>query len=251
MYAVIVVMSVIYAIGFMAYARAILNLRPFDTIRLPPGAPGTLQTEVYSSARFWLAMFLLPFKGLFIVFFFLAIAWAQKIACCSWTWMVLMVLVTLADGVSFSALAVEAARANQAGQRGNMFNGFLYCCVHGTNDWRVSGCASDTKCHSPIDRRPDIVGQVTQEHLRWDPNSKWLFHAGWAFLAFQVIFYAMLFGSICWEPTLLPRARDPFDPMQTPSAASAAPFKQPPSTSVGAALEAGQHGVVKRAIHRN
>jgi hypothetical protein len=228
LYVTTVIMAVVVIFGFMAYLVLVLNLQPINTIKLPPGMPGMLTTEVYKSARFWLSMWMLPWKGLFVIWLLLAVAWGNKSTGCSWFWFSLLVVVTLADALSFTALSVDASRANRADQKGNFFNDPLWCCVHGDKGIDATGCPSDVKCFAPIDMRPDITGMVEQSDLMWNNDAKWLFHAGWMFLLYFVVFYAIIFTSLCWEPSVMPSDRDPFNPAFQPRVDEFAPLKRPP-----------------------
>ena len=253
LYLTVVILSVIFILGFCAYMVLVLNVKPIHTVLLPPGMPGMLTSEINMSARFWLAMWLLPFKGLFIIYLLLVVAWGDKNQGCSWFWFVMMVLVTLVDVTSFGSLAVMGTNANGPGQKGNLANDQLYCCVHGSEGIEATGCPSDVTCTAPIDMRPEITGDVEQSDLKWNNDFKWLFYTGVAFIAYYIIFYTVVFTAMCWEPTILPGDRDILDPTQQHAITQTAPLKAPPVETVGAPVTQmppqQQHGATQWSTH--
>ena len=233
LYLTTVILSIVFIMGFCAYMVLVLNVKPINTVLLPPGMPGMVTSEVNMSARFWLSMWLLPFKGLFIVYLLMVVAWGDKSTGCSWFWFIMMVLVTLADTTSFVSLAVQGTRANGPSQKGNLANDHLYCCVHGDEGIEATGCPSGVKCFAPVEMRPEITGMVEQSDLKWNNDFKWLFWAGLAFVVYYVIFYTVVFTALCWEPSVLPGDNELMDPTNQyamdPAPLKAPPMEAPPS----------------------
>lgn len=250
LYTTVVIMAIVLIFGFMAYLVLVLNLQPVNTVLLPPGMPGMLTSDLYRTTRYWFQMFLLPFKGLFVICLLMTLAWGGRSTGCSLFWFGFLIIVTLADALSFTALGIDASRANRADQKGNPFNDPLWCCVHGDKGVDATGCPSGVKCFAPVAMRPDITGMVQQSDLRWNNDAKWLFHTGWMFLLYFIVFYLMLFTSLLWEPTVLPadgRRKRRFDINQTPSASTPANELRRPPEAVATPI---RDSVTKRTRRR-
>ena len=203
-------LSMVFLVGYIAWLVLALNSQPQHTVLLPPGAPGELTSEIYKSAQYWVVYWMPVWKGMFLIFLLLMIAWGSRSNGCAIMFFVLLIAVALVDGIGFVGIALNASRCNGPDQKNNPCNDHLWCCVNGGGGPEVSGCAADPTtfpgggCVEPIDMRPDIVGAVTQEQLKWNNDFKWLFHSGWMFLLLMIIFFMMAVTTLCWEPSTFP-----------------------------------------------
>lgn len=235
LYVTVVITSVVLIFGYVAYLVLILNSQPQFTVLLPSGEPGALTSEVYMSTQYWVVYFLPVFKGLFVHFLLLSIAWATRSRGCSILFFVLMMAVIVLDGVSFLGIGINAANCNGPDQKNNPCNDHLWCCLNGGGGPEATGCPADPTtfpdggCQEPIDMRPDIKGNITQDQLKWNNDFKWLFHSGWFFLVVMIAFVMVALTTLCWEPN---------DPMQLD------PMRDTYTTTGGYAVPQGGYPVV-------
>lgn len=187
-YYTIHVMLIIYGLGYMASLVLIQNATIENTY-FKANNNGVLYSDRFNSL-YWIALLFACIRLFIFVSVCSLILYRNSTCCgakpggCSIFWLIILVVLLLADLLGFAILSSFYTRCNQIGQVGNPCNDLKWCCVPTIFSDASSLCSITAPCASA----------VTFSDLQSNMDFTWLYAASTAFVAFDLFFLLLPVG---------------------------------------------------------
>lgn len=182
---------ILYGIGFFGFLVLIQNANVPNTVTAPGLPWGTYYTQMFNSL-YWLVLFLSVLRTFMFVIVYMAILWRASFGC-SIFWLVLIIIITMADLLVVVGTGNLNGNCNGNGQKFNPCNDPEWCCASEIYTSSINGCANTIPC--PVGY-PRSISELSS-NIDFD----WFFALNVLFFVWDVLYFFFFASNFYKSPT--------------------------------------------------